>query len=269
MNRNQALSIVQSSDIRYISSHFKELIEIAESDTDLLAILLDKLSFRLTCLFEGYVRPFKDYRNLYLSGHRLNLLPSSVWQLQQLGRLDYMEGFLTEVPKEIANLSNLHTLYSSFNRINKVAPELGSLKKLTHLWLNDNRLVELPQALSKLTQLEELCLDNNGFRMMPSFIGSLKNLKQLRITGNLITEIPEFIYELENLESLSLGGNRIATISKKIGKLTKLHYLGLQNNPITKLPEEFNNLNVHTLNLRNTAISNFSILNERLEKARI
>jgi Leucine-rich repeat (LRR) protein len=161
MDRNQALTIVESRDLDYIESYFDQLIEIAELDAELLSLFLEKLHFRMACLVKEYIVPFKNYWFLNMSGHKLNVLPESVWRLEQIERLDYMEGFLKEIPKEISCLTSLHTLYSSYNRISHVPKELGNLHKLQNLWLNDNKLTDLPQELSRLSELELLSLDNN------------------------------------------------------------------------------------------------------------
>ena len=110
---------------------------------------------------------------------------------------------LTEIPKEIGFLTNLHFLYLNWNKLTEIPKEIGGLKNLKHLYLNNNLLTEIPKEIGQLKNLQILALDSNLLKTIPKEIGELKNLQLLNLKNNPLTTIPE---EIRNLDNLTIFG---------------------------------------------------------------
>jgi internalin A len=133
-------------------------------------------------------------------------------------KLDLSSEKLTEIPVEIAKLTNL-----------------------TQLDLSGNQVTEIPEAIAKLTNLTQLDLSYNQITEIPEAIAKLTNLTQLDLRNNKITEIPEAIAKLTNLTELNLSFNQITEIPKAIAKLTNLTTFNLDYDSITNIPLEILN----------------------------
>jgi internalin A len=93
---------------------------------------------------------------------------------------------LTEIPKEIATLTNLTYLFLYNNKITDVSP-LASLSNLTWLELDKNKIKNL-KPIASLTKLNDLYLDHNIITDV-SPLSSLTNLKHLHLNSNIITDV--------------------------------------------------------------------------------
>ncbi|KAG4105643.1 hypothetical protein H8356DRAFT_1406044 [Neocallimastix lanati (nom. inval.)] len=75
---------------------------------------------------------------------------------------------LTELPKEIGNLTNFNCIKSI--EITEFPKEIGNLTYLTELNIYSNQLTELPKEFENLTNLIELKFDNNQLAELPKEI---------------------------------------------------------------------------------------------------
>ena len=87
-----------------------------------------------------------------------------------------------ELPKEIANLTNLRKLSLSKSILTKIPKEIGKLTNLEELWLNYNFLSTLPKEIGNLSNLKTLSLYNNNWIEIPKEIGYLPKLETLLLT---------------------------------------------------------------------------------------
>ena len=118
--------------------------------------------------------------------------------------LDLSRRNLTELPKEIGNLTNLTSLSLNNNKLTKLPKEIGNLTNLTSFYLPGNRLTELPKEIGNLTNLTNLELSFNSLTELPKEIGNLTNLTSLDLLRNSLTELPKEIGNLTNLTGLDL-----------------------------------------------------------------
>ena len=99
---------------------------------------------------------------------------------------------LTELPKEIGNLTNLKRLNIRTNNFTKLPKEIGNLINLEKLYIDCNNLEISPDGIEKLINLEKLYIEINidiniinkdfNFKSLPiEEIGKLNNLKDLSI----------------------------------------------------------------------------------------
>lgn len=198
---------------------------------------------------------------LDLGGKGLISLPSELFLLTKLIRLNLSLNDLVEIPTEICKLINLTALYLGGNELTKLPtgicqltklekldlgrnqlttlpPELFRLTSLTYLNLSKNQLVTLPPEICQLTKLTELDLLVNQLTTLPPEFGQLTHLTCLDLSHNQLTALPPKIGQLTNLTVLDLRSNRITALSPEICQLTKLKKLELFGNPITSPPPE-------------------------------
>ncbi|KAL0265931.1 UNVERIFIED_CONTAM: hypothetical protein PYX00_011648 [Menopon gallinae] len=152
--------------------------------------------------------------------------------------LDLSHNRLTELPKEIGNLSQLQKLYLGYNRLTALPGEIGSLSQLQKLYLNGNQLTALPGEIGNLSQLQKLYLGNNKLTRLPGEIGRLSNLQKLYLCDNRLTTLPKEIGNLSHIQEFDLSNNKLTTLPREIERLSNLQKLYLSNNRVTTLPVE-------------------------------
>ncbi len=116
------------------------------------------------------------------------------------------------------------------NQLTELPKEIGQLTNLTRLNLNSNKLTELPKEIGQLIDLTELDLFNNKLTELPKEIGQLTNLTRLNLNSNKLTELPKEIGQLTNLTTLILKNNQLSELPKEIIKLTNLNILNTADN---------------------------------------
>lgn len=151
----------------------------------------------------------KKLQLLDLSGNMLTQLPKEIIELTSLQSLDLGMNQFSTLPEEILHLPNLHTLDLGFNKISSFPTKLNRLKNLKKLYLRGNQLTTISQEIGLLVNLKELYLNDNQIMSLPSEIGQLTNLKWLVLSNNKLTTIPSEIRWLHNLQSIFLNGNPI------------------------------------------------------------
>ncbi|NER38074.1 MAG: hypothetical protein F6J93_29640 [Oscillatoria sp. SIO1A7] len=156
--------------------------------------------------------------------------------------LDLANIRLTELPEEIANLTQLQVLYLSGNKLQYLPDAIANLAQLQVLYLHNNQITLLPGALGSLTQLQYLDLSDNQITLLPDAIGSLTQLQYLDLSDNQITLLPDAIGNLTQLQKLYLSENELTLLPDAIGNLTQLQKLYLRNDKLTELPDAIANL---------------------------
>jgi internalin A len=157
---------------------------------------------------------------------------------------------LTELPREIGELTNLRILYLRRNKISRLPTEIGNLTQLSELSLAANPIKELPAEFWRLKSLKRLWLDETQLPALPAEIGTLSNLTRLALHGNRLATLPAAIGNLVNLQELYLGTNQLAELPAEIGKLSQLKILTLDSNRLETLPPAIGNLvNLQELHL--------------------
>ncbi|MEA5532798.1 leucine-rich repeat domain-containing protein [Crocosphaera sp. XPORK-15E] len=121
------------------------------------------------------------------------------------------EETLTEIPSEVFELEWLEKLDLSNNQINEISETLTSLSDLYELYLSYNGIKEIPETLTRLSNLSQLDLRYNGIKEIPETIGNLSNLSELYLSNNQIKEIPGTLSSLSKLSRLYLSNNPLET----------------------------------------------------------
>lgn len=100
-------------------------------------------------------------RVLDLSRRGLTAVPTAVFDLAELERLDLYNNQLHCVPPHIARLKRIKKLYLSDNLLTALPPEIGELAELEYISVIENPLHSLPCELNKLKKLKNIYVDNN------------------------------------------------------------------------------------------------------------
>ncbi|RAV28462.1 leucine-rich repeat domain-containing protein [Sinomicrobium soli] len=172
----------------------------------------------------------------------LTELPADIAGLTELKNLNLGYNALTTLPPEIGNMHNLTTLSLYDNNLTSIPSEIGNLITLKKLELDGNNLSALPETLWGLTNLTWLSTGGNNLAQMPAGIGNLTQLTSLGWSTNGLAAIPPEIKNLSSLNALSLERNKLTTLPAEIGSLTNLTVLGVEENTLTSLPPEMGNM---------------------------
>ena len=180
---------------------------------------------------------------LNLENNKLEGLPESIGELQELVSLDISENQLSSLPDRIGELQELRNLFLNQNQISSLPNTIGDLANLDVLFLDQNQISSLPDRIGDLKRLEGLYLSENQLSSLPDRIGDLENLRNLFLNQNQITSLPDRIGDLENLRNLSLNQNQITSLPDSIGRLQTLVTLHINENNITyqQLPTDVSN----------------------------
>ena len=118
---------------------------------------------------------------------------------------------LTDLPREVLQLSHLTDLDLSNNKLSRLPRSITKLTNLTWLNLKNNKLTDVPESIIKLRNLTWLDLSNNNITNLPKSLAELKKLRWLYLNDNKLSILPEWITELENLKWLYLDNNQLTT----------------------------------------------------------
>lgn len=163
-----------------------------------------------------------------------------------------------QLPESLFKLQNLQTLQFVNLGLTNIQEEIGDLTNLKYLELFNNKLTSLPSSIGNLTNLSYLNLGNNGLSSLPSTIGNLTNLTYLNLNNNKFSgAVPAELCNLTNLEYLNLSVNQFNALPSEFNNLTNLTILGLGNNQFNEsIMSELSDLvNLTNLDLANTQIS--------------
>ena len=114
----------------------------------------------------------------------LSEMPASVFELEWLQELIFIDNLIETIPPQIGNLKNLKHLDVFYNKILTIPPEIGQLADLRHLNAGSNQLSTIPRELGQLSELTHLDLRDNQLHELPPELINLKNLAYLDLRGN-------------------------------------------------------------------------------------
>jgi internalin A len=126
---------------------------------------------------------------------KLTTIPSEVFELKWLKKLNLNDNQLRELPDSIGNLQNLHALHLNNNQLRELPDSIGNLQNLSLLYVTYNQLRELPDSIGNLQNLDILNLKNNQLRELPDFITHIQNLSLLDLSENPLVNPPLEIAE--------------------------------------------------------------------------
>jgi hypothetical protein len=118
---------------------------------------------------------------------------------------------ISSLPPRIGQFHDLETLGLSHNiELTELPREMANLTRLKYLYLDNNKFSDFPKIIIRLEQLRMLHLANNRIREIPSDIYRLNNLRGLYVTKNQLTAFPRSIQKLISLNEIDVSGNRLS-----------------------------------------------------------
>ena len=109
------------------------------------------------------------------------------------------------VPSEIYVLQNLEKLNLSFCQLKTFPENIFRLKKLVNLNLSNNKLKTIPNKINKLINLDILDIENNNIQILPEDeICQLKKLNTIKFSSGCLTKVTSKIWEMPGIFSLDL-----------------------------------------------------------------
>ncbi|CAL9160322.1 unnamed protein product [Musa hybrid cultivar] len=180
-------------------------------------------------------------KELNLSGLGLTTVPPTVWETEDVVRVDLSKNSIEELPNELSTCSSLQALTLSGNKIREwPGAVLSTLPNLSCLKLDNNPLVQITRnGLESLTNIKILDLSGNKSSLPESFsFSSLPQLEELYLRRMQLNEVPQGLLTLQRLQILDLSQNNLASMPKEIKGLTSLAELDLSDNNISILPPE-------------------------------
>ena len=192
-------------------------------------------------------------------GHQLTELPKSLAQLTELQVLNLSNNLLATLPEWLGQLTQLQSLDLSYNQLMILPESLGQLTNLQSLNLYHNSLVELPNSLGNLGRLglpydDIVPLSHPGpegeILYKDPFNGHRGN-PGLELSVNKLRTIPETLGYLTELVSLDLSYNQLIELPDTIGLLFKLDNFNLSHNQLRDLPSSFERFTLVKIDLYN------------------
>ena len=95
---------------------------------------------------------------------------------------------LTAVPSEVWNIAGLVRLDLGHNELPRLPPSVAQLSGLEQLWLNHNPLDDLPAEIELCKKLKVLDLRHTRLRRVPRELGRLKHLIEIELTDTPLGE---------------------------------------------------------------------------------
>jgi Leucine-rich repeat (LRR) protein len=247
--RNLAMNKVSLRQIRNLSTsertHYRwlqgvqNILAVAEyaPQTDPAAIRGLDLSQKNLKSVVG-IGAFTGLTELILSGNRLTDIPSEIAQLTELQQLSLSGNALTVFPPELARLPKLVNLELGGNDLKELPDDVGSMGSLWMLSAQNNKICVVSPKIANLRWLRHLDLSGNSIATIN--LGEHPDLQFLNLRGNgRLTQLPDGA-TMENLTELDLSGNGFEEIPPIVGQLKKLQWLRLSGNKITEIPDDLN-----------------------------
>ncbi len=204
----------------------------------------------------GYVEKRNRIIKLSISNLKLDYIPESIENLNELKALHMGGNYLTKISDPILTLRNLEILEAWDNRIESIPNDIGVLEKVWRLHLAGNKITELPFSIGNLP-MKKLYLKHNNVSYVPESIGNWINLDVFGLPLNNLPSLPETINGWKNVRVISVWQNKLRTlpdvqlnvkelrinnnyfteVPPRVYKIKQLRKLWLNSNQLTEIPE--------------------------------
>jgi Leucine-rich repeat (LRR) protein len=176
---------------------------------------------------------------------------------RKLTELDLKNLNLSELPKQIYQLSFLEILILRDNPLEEIDEEIGNLKALKRIELSGVVFSTLPDSFGSLINLKFIHLSGANINSFPLQLISLLHLEYLNLTDCNIPELPQEMDSFENLKTLWLLRNPVCDINHLSKLLSRIQQLSLCQTSITKYDFLKRLNNIENLSLGNSNLTTF------------
>jgi len=114
---------------------------------------------------------------------------------------------LQALPDSVGNLQNLLDLHIIKNRLQSLPDSFGNLQSLRHLNVFNNQLQSVPDSLGDLQSLLGIYAWNNTLTSLPKTIGNIKSLIWVDVRHNSLMDLPLSVSQWSNIQYLYLASN--------------------------------------------------------------
>ena len=235
---------------------------------------------------------------LSMASNKFNIIPKSVFYLQELIFFDISNNMITNIDENLfANLFRLIKLNLSNNKLQNIPISIQNMVNLQELYLEKNELQNIPYELINLKYLKKLNIGWNKIHwIQPNLFNNLLSLVELYCNNNLISNIQYsnnyavfdsiqnlktfdlsynqlnvflFLNPNPNLEIINISNNKLEFISG-ISLCQKIYQIDCSNNNLKQFPNEFLQINnLSSLNIKgnelNTLPSLISLMDNLIE----
>ena len=235
---------------------------------------------------------------LSMASNKFNIIPKSVFYLQELIFFDISNNMITNIDENLfANLFRLIKLNLSNNKLQNIPISIQNMVNLQELYLEKNELQNIPYELINLKYLKKLNIGWNKIHwIQPNLFNNLLSLVELYCNNNLISNIQYsnnyavfdsiqnlktfdlsynqlnvflFLNPNPNLETINISNNKLEFISG-ISLCQKIYQIDCSNNNLKQFPNEFLQINnLSSLNIKgnelNTLPSLISLMDNLIE----
>ena len=160
-----------------------------------------------------------ELTTLFASFNNLTEVPSLLWQSHSINRLDLSTNAFDTIPHDV-NMPHLQSFYMSNNSLSSLPPNLFSKTRLMALEVDGNKIRSLPEEVESRESLRLLHIARNKLTdaSFPTSMRNLKTLVVLDIRDNELTAVPYVaVASMGTLESLTLSGNPMCNTTKDVG----------------------------------------------------
>ena len=214
-----------------------------------------------------------DFRNipyvriLSLNTNKFNIIPLSIYYLQNLIFFDISNNMIIEIDEKLfANLSHLINANFSGNKLKYFPRSIGYMANLQELNISKNELISIPNEFAYLKNLKILNISFNKLQIINSNIfNNLFSLEELYCNNNILTNMQDMgnypvfdsiqnlkildisynqfenyliFKNLPNLEKINISYNKLQDIFG-LSKCDKLSEIDCSNNIISQFPKDF------------------------------
>ena len=138
---------------------------------------------------------------------RAQLEPLTEAEVEQLKTFISVEE-ASQKPEEV------EAFFMNYAKLNEVPKELANYTNVIVLGFGANSITEIPDFVFSLEKLQAIGFSHNQISIIPEGISSLTNLTSFRCWNNMITEVPDALLNLPNIQVIELKGNPIPKSEK-------------------------------------------------------
>lgn len=261
--------VLSSNQLKYIGfkkNHSITLLDLSENKLKRIPRSIRKLKQlkfldlskneikRIPC----FIKNMDSLQEIKLNYNQVQSLSKrDIQKLKNLRSIHIGANGISELPNNLALLTQLETLNLGINQISEVPPSFGELKELEHLIFYKNEFTVIPEQVWKLKKLKEIDFYHNHISVIPEEIGNAKKLEQIYLAYNQIAQIPDTLFSLPKLIALYLHHNEIIMVPIGLIRLPQLLYLDLGYNHIFELPDLSQMTKLIEIDLQENSLSEF------------
>ena len=209
------LGLTKIPEIIFEMKHLKSLDLSGNLITDLPVEIfkLEKLKTlvirnnKLKCDFD--FSSFKHLKKLYLAGNYVN--PTYKFSFPKtLEELQLSHCNLSMIPSAVFNLENLKSFWFTNNDLTAIPAEIGQLQNLKNCYFQGNKLDEIPDSIFEIPNLKGIYLEGNPMKTVPIY----------KWKGNQYSALKVYYKNLDGSEIINYKGKIILLGKGDVGKTT-------------------------------------------------